>query len=67
MNKPRLTIIDPREEARILAAHLGRETAREEEDGTIVMPLREPVAPIMECAAELRTAEIEYVMSEVPS
>lgn len=58
-----LTIIDPREEARVLAYHLGRETAAADGD----VPLREPVAPVLECAAEVRTAEVEHIMSEVPA
>lgn len=57
MKKPPLPIIDPRDEARVLAYHLGREEGEK----------RAPLVPALEAAAELRAAEIEHVMSEVPS
>lgn len=66
--KPRrLPIIDPREEARVLAWHLGRERASVDESGEIYAPLRDPIAPIVECAEDVRTAEVECIMSEVPA
>jgi len=52
-----LNIIDPRQEAQALAWHLGRERNVK----------RPPLVPALEAAAEVRTAELEYVMQEVPS
>lgn len=57
MKRPFLTIIDPREEARVLAFHLGREADES----------RPPLIPALEAARELRTAEVEFIMEEVPS
>lgn len=56
-SKPRAPIFDPVEEARAMAFHLGRETAA----------LRKPIAPIEECAADLRTAEVEHIMQGAPA
>lgn len=53
----RLPIIDPVEEARALAFHLGREQAG----------LQRPVVPVLEAADDLRTAELEYIMAGVPA
>jgi hypothetical protein len=54
---PPLPIIDPVEEARALAYHLGREEAGGQR----------PTIPVLEAVDELRTAEVEHIMSEVPA
>jgi hypothetical protein len=54
---PPLTIIDPVEEARALAFHLGREQAGGQR----------PTIPVLEAADELRTAELEYIMAGAPA
>ena len=51
------TIIDPAEEAKALVFHMGREDFAK----------RTPIAPVVECVQDLRTAELEYIMQETPA
>jgi hypothetical protein len=50
-------IFDPREEARALAFHMGRERGGGQR----------PAASAKDCAAELRTAEVECLMQTTPN